>query len=64
MIVYVVAANQKEAEELAKFGWDSRVGAEAHLWECREPPTDPFYGSKLSVYRVAIKKQSAPGGEE
>ena len=55
MTVYVVAANRKEAEDLAAFGWESRVGAEAHLRECRAPPTDHFYGNRLSIYAVKVK---------
>ena len=55
MIVYVVADNLREAQELAEFGWESRVGAEAHLEECKAPPTDPFYGNKLSIYAVKVK---------
>ena len=56
-LVYVVAASRKEAECLAVLGWESRVGAEAHLKECREPPTDPFYGNKLSIYAVQWRKR-------
>lgn len=53
--VYVVAASQEEADQIAEFGWESRVGAEAHLRECKAPPTDRFYGNKLSIYAVKSK---------
>lgn len=52
---YVVAASQNEADQLFEYGWNTRTGAESHLKECREPPTDPFYGNKLHIYRVAEK---------
>jgi hypothetical protein len=54
--VYVVASGKKEAEQLAEFGWESRTGAEAHLKECKAPPTDPSYGNKLHIYRVKATK--------
>lgn len=50
--VYVVAQNKKEAAAFAEFGSESRTLADAHLKECREPPTDPYYGNLLHVYRV------------
>lgn len=55
--VYVVAASRKEAEDIAGFGFgcESRVAAEAHLRECKAPPTDHFYGSKLSIYAVKLE---------
>ena len=55
MTVYVVAANREEAESIAEYGFESRVGAEAHLRECKAPPTDPFYGNKLSIYAVKVE---------
>lgn len=53
---YVVAASQKEAEEISEFGWETRTGAESHLKECKAPPTDHFYGNKLRVYKVRVKR--------
>lgn len=50
--VYVVAATENEALALAEYGSETRALAEAHLRECQAPPTDPFYGSKLRVYKV------------
>lgn len=56
--VYVVAADRKEAQQLWEFGWETSTGAESHLKECRQPPTDPHYGNQLHVYRVEVPKQA------
>ena len=57
--LYVVAASLFEAKELAPdFGWDSRTGADAHVKECQAPPTDPYYGNKLKVYKVPKERKA------
>lgn len=58
-IKWVVAQNQEEAESLSEeYGYETKEEAQVHLKWCREPPTDPFYGNKLHVYKVE-KKENA-----
>lgn len=53
---YVVAVNQKEADEIARDRPDlvhtSRAEAELHLKDVKAPPTDPYYASQYRIYTV------------
>ncbi len=54
---YVVAVNQKEADDLASLiGWETRVQAGVHLAEVKAPPTDPYYANQYRVYTVLMEK--------
>lgn len=59
-LVYVVAVNQKEADDVAwLIGLPIRKEAEAHLKQVQAPPTDPYYASQYRVYKVALNQRAA-----
>ena len=53
MTKYVVAINQKEANDLVELiGHPTRKAAEEHLRDVKAPPTDPHYANQYRVYKV------------
>lgn len=60
-VLYVVATNQHEADELADLIGHPRMDdAELHLIEVKGTPTDPYYAALYRIYRV-IQRGPAEG---
>jgi len=56
MVRYMPAVSQAEADGLVQAGYGHKTpeAAERHLAKIKAPPTDPYYASQYSVYRVLV----------